>query len=97
MNNQLIGPPTPGPRIRVIGKGLDIFIRVDDELDSEIVTLALRIAERRRYEASRPNEQLRAQNAKHIEVFRDQAIELIELRAQIQLMREIAGEGISHD
>ena len=43
------------------------------------------------------NEQLRAQNAKHIEVFRDQAIELIELRAQIQLMREIAGEGISHD
>ena len=56
MNNQLMGPPTPGPRIRVIGKGLDIFIRVDDELDSEIVTLALRIAERRRYEASRPNE-----------------------------------------
>lgn len=42
------------------------------------------------------NAELRAQNARHIEVYRDQLIELIELRAQLQLMREIAGEGMSN-
>ena len=41
------------------------------------------------------NEQLRALNAKHIQVFRDQAIELIELRAKLELLREIVGE--DHD
>lgn len=36
------------------------------------------------------NEQLRAQHAKHIEVYRDQALELIELRAKLDLLREVA-------
>ncbi len=38
------------------------------------------------------NDQLRLQHARHIEVYRDQSIELIELRAQIQLMREVLQE-----
>lgn len=36
------------------------------------------------------NEQLRAQHARHIEVYRDQALELIELRAKLELLRELA-------
>lgn len=36
------------------------------------------------------NEQLRAQHARHIEVYRDQLIELIELRAKLDLLREVA-------
>ena len=36
------------------------------------------------------NEQLRAQHAKHIEVYRDQVLELIELRAKLDLLREVA-------
>lgn len=39
------------------------------------------------------NEQLRQQHMRHIEVYRDQSIELIDLRAQIQLMREILQDG----
>ena len=38
------------------------------------------------------NEQLRQQHLRHIEVYRDQSLELIELRAQIQLLREILQE-----
>lgn len=36
------------------------------------------------------NEQLRAQHTRHIEVYRDQALELIELRAKLELLRELA-------
>lgn len=36
------------------------------------------------------NAELRAQNARHIEVYRDQLIELIELRAKLDLLREVA-------
>lgn len=35
------------------------------------------------------NEQLRQQHRRHIEVYGEQSMELIELRAQIALMREI--------
>lgn len=41
------------------------------------------------------NAELREQIAKHIEVYRDQAIELIELRARVELLREIL-DGPSH-
>jgi hypothetical protein len=37
------------------------------------------------------NAELRQANARHIEVFREQALELIELRATLQLMRELLG------
>ncbi len=37
------------------------------------------------------NEQLRAQHTRHIEVYRDQALELIELRAKLELLREVVG------
>lgn len=36
------------------------------------------------------NEQLRAKHARHIEVYRDQALELIDLRAKLELLRELA-------
>lgn len=36
------------------------------------------------------NAQLREQNGKHIEVYRDQIVELIELRAKLELLREVA-------
>ena len=36
------------------------------------------------------NEQLRAQYTRYIEVYRDQALELIELRAKLDLLREVA-------
>lgn len=36
------------------------------------------------------NEQLRAQHTRHIEVYRDQALELIDLRAKLELLREVA-------
>ena len=36
------------------------------------------------------NAELRAQHLRHIEVYRDQNIELIELRAQMKLLQEIA-------
>ena len=35
------------------------------------------------------NERLREVNDKHIDVYRDQAIELIELRATIELLKEV--------
>lgn len=35
------------------------------------------------------NAELRKVNDRHIEVFRDQAIELIELRARLELLREV--------
>lgn len=37
------------------------------------------------------NAELRQANARHIEVFREQTLELIELRATLQLMRELLG------
>ncbi|GEM_PF-2844141 len=36
------------------------------------------------------NAQLRAQNDKHIDIYREQAVELIELRAKLDLLREVA-------
>lgn len=36
------------------------------------------------------NEQLRAQHTRHIEVYRDQSLELIDLRAKLELLREVA-------
>lgn len=38
------------------------------------------------------NAELRRQVSKHIEVYRDQAIELIELRAKIDALRDVLGE-----
>ncbi len=35
------------------------------------------------------NSELRKANDRHIQVFRDQAIELIELRAKLDLLREL--------
>lgn len=35
------------------------------------------------------NAELRQRNDQHIAVFRDQAIELIELRAKLELLREV--------
>lgn len=35
------------------------------------------------------NQQLRAQHTRQIEVYRDQALELIELRAKLDLLREV--------
>jgi hypothetical protein len=35
------------------------------------------------------NAELRSANEKHFQVYRDQAIELIELRAQLALLREV--------
>lgn len=37
------------------------------------------------------NQQLREKVARHIEVYRDQLIELIELRATVDLLRELLG------
>ena len=37
------------------------------------------------------NAELRRQVAKHIEVYREQSLELIELRATLQLLRELVG------
>lgn len=39
------------------------------------------------------NADLRRQCDKHIEVFRDQALELIELRARLQVLREVLSDG----
>ena len=44
-----MGPPTKAPAVRVMGRGIDVFIRVEDDNDAEIVRLALQMAERRRY------------------------------------------------
>lgn len=44
-----MGPPTPGPTVRVTGRGVSLEIQVNDELDEEIVRLALKATERRRY------------------------------------------------
>jgi len=37
------------------------------------------------------NAELRQANARHIDVYREQLVELIELRAKLQLMRELLG------
>lgn len=37
------------------------------------------------------NAELRQANARHIKVFHEQTLELIELRATLQLMRELLG------
>ena len=36
------------------------------------------------------NAQLRAQNDKHIDIYREQTVELIELRAKLDLLRAVA-------
>jgi len=36
------------------------------------------------------NAQLRAQNDKHIDIYREQTVELVELRAKLDLLREVA-------
>lgn len=38
------------------------------------------------------NEDLRRMNDRHIEIYRDHALELIDLRAVVQLLREILSE-----
>jgi len=38
------------------------------------------------------NAELRRMNDRHIKVFRDQALELIELRARLELLRELVNE-----
>ena len=45
----LMGPPAPGPVVRIIGIGIDIYIRVDDDIDEEVVREALKLANKRRY------------------------------------------------
>lgn len=47
------------------------------------------IARMRRLELE--NAELRRQVDKHIEVYREQALELVELRATLQLLRELVG------
>lgn len=37
------------------------------------------------------NAELRQANARHVDVYREQLVELIELRATLQLMRELLG------
>ena len=49
----LIGPPEKGPAVRIVGKGVDVLIRVEDEIDGEIVSLAMAMAERRRFGKSK--------------------------------------------
>lgn len=51
--NKLHGPPTPGPVVRVVGRGLSLAIRVNDEDDAVIVRLALEMAQRRRWSIER--------------------------------------------
>lgn len=46
---KLMGPPAPGPIVRIIGTGIDVYINVNDDLDEEIVMLALKLAYKRRY------------------------------------------------
>jgi hypothetical protein len=36
------------------------------------------------------NAELRTHNDKHVDIYRSQAIELIELRAKLELLREVA-------
>lgn len=45
----VIGPPTPGPVVRISGRGVSLDMRVDDELDEHILNLHLRLAQRRRF------------------------------------------------
>ncbi|OTI63212.1 hypothetical protein CAZ10_10285 [Pseudomonas aeruginosa] len=47
--NKLMGPPAPGPVVRVVARGMSVAIRVDDDGDAEIVRLALEMAQRRRW------------------------------------------------
>lgn len=42
------------------------------------------------------NDELRAKVARHIDVYRDQSLELIEMRAKLELLREIM-EGDAND
>jgi len=46
---RLCGPPTHGPEVTIIGPGMRVGIRVDDDDDREILRLALEMGERRRY------------------------------------------------
>lgn len=45
----LMGPPEKGPVVKVVGKGLSVIIRVESEIDRDIIRLAMGIAERRRF------------------------------------------------
>lgn len=49
MSARIMGPPDRGPVVRIIGKGIDVWIRVESDEDHEIMRLALEVAERRRY------------------------------------------------
>lgn len=49
MSMQTMGPPSRGPVVRVTGSGISVNLRVETELDAEIIHMAMRIAERRRY------------------------------------------------
>ena len=44
-----VGPPEKGPVVKVRGKGVSVIIRLESEIDYEILHHALEMAERRRY------------------------------------------------
>lgn len=46
---KLMGPPEPGPVVRIVGSGIDVYIKINDDLDAAIVDEVLRLANRRRY------------------------------------------------
>ena len=45
----LMGPPNRGPWVVIRASGIDLQLEVNDEIDSEIVQLAMDMAQRRRY------------------------------------------------
>ena len=58
MTAQQMGPPSPGPVVWVRGRNISVGVRVEDDLDLQIITMAMQIAERRRYsEAACPADQ----------------------------------------
>lgn len=48
MKNRM-GPPEPGPIVKVTRKDFCVAIRVQSDLDREIVGLAMEMGERRRF------------------------------------------------
>ena len=44
-----MGPPMRGPFARIVGCGVSLHIRLDTQDDIEILSLAVQMAERRRY------------------------------------------------
>jgi len=46
---KLMGPPQPGPIVKIQAPGIKLYLRVDDPIDLEILQLVLARAEQRRY------------------------------------------------